>query len=749
MTEVSPVGTTSILPPIDSQNVTVVVSPPDSNRPPRGRRTPWVVGGAVLGLAVGLGLGFAYYTKQPAEYESSARLQVSGSVDPTEEESIIHSPRVLTPAAERLGAYQPFQVPPPASEANRIAFLAGHLYVSGPANDLALAFRGTHPVDAAKCLQAIVEAYRAEVAARSQGAKAPAPSPVPPPVSADAELASIDANVKHLNEKLRQVTAEDLAQVQARLATDRDLLNRLRLEEQGIKRDLARIEATGPDRKDRLATMKVLGIKPDEPVAAPPTQTPALEDTLQALEAKKAELGLRLGPEHRDMVSLDEQIRAVKARIAKQVPAPKKPDELDRRRGELESDLAKLATEIGMLVVTNDRDERVVRAATALRSEIDRLQAARQKAAARPKPPAATATPVVPPAAPVVDVVVPPTEGRRVAPVWYKILPPAALLGLLAGGGLGLLASLAGVRGGPRPPRVSQPTVTVLPPTPGVAPPAKKPARCRTPAEPVPQLGVSVLGRIPPIRTDLPVERKTTEGLSPILASFSRPSGPEAEAFRAARRELTSALQNRGHQVILVTGPDAGDGTSTVAANLAISLAQSGKRVVLVDCDLRSPQVQELFRIPRLGDCLRTVMAAEVDLRMAIRTCEVGNLFLLPAGRGPMDPVDIFTRPKFRELIADLRGSYEYVILDAPPSTAERELRALAGLTDGAVLVVCEGPDAVSRSDRGLEQTVRAGSRVLGAVINTAPTRPQSGPTAPVVPPPEPAKLVPTGRKKD
>lgn len=182
---------------------------------------------------------------------------------------------------------------------------------------------------------------------------------------------------------------------------------------------------------------------------------------------------------------------------------------------------------------------------------------------------------------------------------------------------------------------------------------------------------------------------------------------------------------------MVVTSPGDGDGKTTTAANLAISLAQSGKRVLLIDCDYRGTKQQELFRLTRLGDSLKSVLLNDVDLRVAVRPCEVANLFLLPAGRNPVDAVDLLTRAKFKDLVAELKGQYEYVLLDAPPTTAERELKGLAEQADGMVLVVRGGPDAKERTDRATSEVARAGSKVIGAVVTAAPVRPTAPPGRP------------------
>ncbi|MBX9628110.1 MAG: CpsD/CapB family tyrosine-protein kinase, partial [Gemmataceae bacterium] len=250
------------------------------------------------------------------------------------------------------------------------------------------------------------------------------------------------------------------------------------------------------------------------------------------------------------------------------------------------------------------------------------------------------------------------------------------------------------------------------------------------PADDATAFGLPVFARVSAIRTDLPPERRSGEGWDRLVVVFDRPSSAEAEAFRAARRALTAALQDRGHVVVLVTGPGPGDGKTTVAGNLAVSLAQAGKRVVLVDCDLRTPGVQGLFQLGRLGDGLRSVMSADTDLRLAVRSCEVGNLFLLPAGRGAMDPVDLLTRPKFRELVAELRARYEYVLIDGPPATAAAELTALADYADGAVLAVRAGADAATRAGWARDQIAATGVKVLGAVVNVTPATDPAAPPA-------------------
>lgn len=701
---------TPTTPPIPSQSVTVVVAPtPGESKGSSWLK--WTILGAVLGLLSGLAAAWNYHTKLPGEFESTARVQVSGPApagDAATQIAILRSRTVLNSAAAKLDDYRPWQLPPDKDEARRVAFLEKGLSiapeVSAAGSTLNVSFRGPHPADSPKYLRAIVEAYKTDVTSRPAGSPAVPRSTPLPPKQADAER-------ERLQKELAALTPDEPAAIEKRIASNRAKIDADQTRLKRIDKDLAVIKAVGPTRRDRLAAMEALGIKPDRPELLPAVaeEVKAAEESLKSLQAKKVELGRRLGPEHRDMVALDEQMAALKERIAKAKPMlPTGPDELERRQKSVEAERARIVAGAGAPASLLAADQKLLEEVSALRKRIDEL-AVQKPAPPTPNAPANEAATGI-----AVEAAIPTQDGRRVSPPWERSLVPGGAIGLLGGGFLGLLGSLFFTR--------SKSTRRNLKPyKPMVVSPV---VRTSSPAVPItsgPRLGVAVFANVPKIAADAPAEKRSGEGLSPMLLAFSRPSSGEAELFRIARRELTTALHNRGHQAIAVTSPGPGDGKSFVAANLAISLAQSGKRVLLADCDLRSARMQELFRITRLGDSLKSIMASEVDLRMAVRTCEITNLFLLPAGRGATDPADLLTRPKFRELIAELKSGYEYVILDCPSTQSQAEFAALASTVDGVVLVVRNGPDAPARAERARNEVIAAGSRVLGAVLNAAP----------------------------
>ena len=717
---------TSAPPP--TQSVTVVVSP-TTETPRTNPWLRWTRVGALVGLVLGLGGAAYYHSKLPGEFESTARVQVNGpaaSADADVQIGILRSRAVLERAAQKLDDFRPFEMPPPKSDAERVAYLGKGLSVSpelgaSSGSTLNVTFRGPHPTDTPKYLRAIVDAYKVELANRPAAPIPPskpsvdAPAPVP---VASLTVKQIEAEQDQLNKQL--AGKDDAAAIEKRLTASRTSADQMQVQLRGLDRDLALIRATGTARRDRLAAMEELGIKADRTVASPTAEAEAksAEEALRALQLKKAELGQRLGAEHRDMVALDEQMAFMKDRIAKARPeVPAGPDELDKHRVKLEADRAGLAAKTGVVAGTIATDQKLLVEVAGLRTRLNELNVQRPPANV-PQPKEAVASKE--PAAPTtysVQAVVPSNEGGRVSPQLYKSLVPGGAIGLLSGGLLGLLGSLVFNRSKPvrKLPKPIKPEVYTV--------------RVSSQSVPItsgPRLGVPVFANVPTLRADVELEKRSAEGLSPLLVAFTRPSSAEAEVFRNARRELATALHSRGHQVVPVTSPGTGDGKSLVAANLAISIAQSGKRVVLVDCDLKNAKIQELFRLTRLGDSLKSIMASEVDLRMALRSCEVPNLFVLPAGRGVTDPLDLLTRTKFREVIAELKSSYEYVILDAPSTLSEQEFAAISGTADGVVLVVRSGSDALARSDRARAQVIAAGARVLGAIVNAAPPAPDS-----------------------
>jgi capsular exopolysaccharide synthesis family protein len=244
----------------------------------------------------------------------------------------------------------------------------------------------------------------------------------------------------------------------------------------------------------------------------------------------------------------------------------------------------------------------------------------------------------------------------------------------------------------------------------------------RSPAEIRRRLGLPVVGHIPPIRTDLPIDNPALKGkevnMEPVIVSHLRPKSIEAEAYRGVRTQLYFSTQGTGHQVIQVTSPNPGDGKSTLAANLAVSIAQSGKRVVLIDCDFRKPRVHKIFHLEKPDVGLASVISGDCDLGEAIRTSEVPNMDLLPCGPRPQNPAELLTSPEFQGVLDQLRAKYDFVIIDTPPVLAVSDPAVVAPRVDGVLLVFRMTKKARPTAERAREQLAALGANVIGVIVN-------------------------------
>ena len=197
--------------------------------------------------------------------------------------------------------------------------------------------------------------------------------------------------------------------------------------------------------------------------------------------------------------------------------------------------------------------------------------------------------------------------------------------------------------------------------------------------------GAQVLGSIPQFDAGSAALDPNVP-LQPSLCYFHRPGSVEAEAYRNVRTALFVGL-NPQQKVIQVSSPEPGDGKSTFISNLAIALAQSGKRVLLVDADLRRPTIHRLFHA-RQDIGTTDVLSGEIQLINAVQECPVQNLWLLTAGFSPSNPAETLSSPRFNALLAEARREFDFVLVDSPPLLVVSDPCIVASRTDGLLLVV-------------------------------------------------------------
>jgi succinoglycan biosynthesis transport protein ExoP len=198
------------------------------------------------------------------------------------------------------------------------------------------------------------------------------------------------------------------------------------------------------------------------------------------------------------------------------------------------------------------------------------------------------------------------------------------------------------------------------------------------------------------------------------------PSSDVAETYRTIRTAVFFGTPERESRTILVTSPAPGDGKSTFASNLAIAMAQTGKRVLLVDCDFRRPAQHRIFE-SRPGIGLSTVLAGHESLDKAIQNTGIAGLDILPAGPVPSNPAEILNSQSFNEVLEELSVRYEHVVLDSPPVMAVADARILAAMCSVTILVLRAQSSTRKAAMHARRALQSVGAQILGVVVNDVP----------------------------
>jgi capsular exopolysaccharide synthesis family protein len=237
--------------------------------------------------------------------------------------------------------------------------------------------------------------------------------------------------------------------------------------------------------------------------------------------------------------------------------------------------------------------------------------------------------------------------------------------------------------------------------------------RIQSPEDVKIHLGLPYLGMIPRVR------RWRKGGRAPMIYNDAPPLF--AEALRTLRSHvLFSSTQN--HQtvrslVVTSTGPK--EGKTVVATNLAIALARSGNRVVLIDADLRRPHVHSMFDAPQEPG-LANLLLRRVRVRDALRATEVRGLYILPAGLTPPNPADLLGSALFKKLIHALAQQFDWIVFDSPPVLAVTDATVIAHIASDVLFVVAADKTSRRSAQAAIEQLQAAHASLVGGVLNRA-----------------------------
>lgn len=267
-------------------------------------------------------------------------------------------------------------------------------------------------------------------------------------------------------------------------------------------------------------------------------------------------------------------------------------------------------------------------------------------------------------------------------PQWKLMLPAGSMLGLMLGLGLALLLELIDT------------SIKI--------------------SRDIPRhVHVPILGTVPDV-DDEEVQIDQVE-----LASRSAPRSMVAEAFRSIRTNLLLSSPAERQRTVLIASARPDEGRTTVAINLALSIAQNGRRVLLVDANFHRPAIQRFFPNAKGGGLSNLLIGQGRLAELAVST-DLPNLDILPSGPIPPNPTELLAGPYLQKMITEAQDRYDQVIFDGPPVLLVSDGLVLAGAVDGVILVCRAKATSRGVALRGREQLERVNGRIFGAVLNAA-----------------------------
>jgi len=231
-------------------------------------------------------------------------------------------------------------------------------------------------------------------------------------------------------------------------------------------------------------------------------------------------------------------------------------------------------------------------------------------------------------------------------------------------------------------------------------------------------IGVSIVAHIPMIQ--LRKRQLKSASVDETLATYHVPSSREAEAFRSLRTALLFDSRKHGSKLIGFSSPTPGDGKTTSTVNLAVSIAQSGKSVLVIDCDLRRPRASGMLGVGNESGLTDLLLDGRELQDVIVDVDGIENLSVIPSGGHPPNPAELLMLPEFEQLLAVVREKFDYVLLDLPPLLAVSDPAIVAPMLDGIVFtlrVVKNGQKAAMKARKILDDLE---VRIIGAVVNAS-----------------------------
>lgn len=191
---------------------------------------------------------------------------------------------------------------------------------------------------------------------------------------------------------------------------------------------------------------------------------------------------------------------------------------------------------------------------------------------------------------------------------------------------------------------------------------------------------------------------------------------PIAEAYRTLRTNIQFSKVDGDLRTIMFTSAGPGEGKSTTAANTAVAISQTGKKVIMIDCDLRKPVLHKIFGKRNRG--VTNILVEELSVADLVQDTDIDNLRILTSGPIPPNPSELLGSARMLEIIESLKQLADVVIIDAPPTVAVTDASVLASKVDGIVLVLNSQTVRPEMAQKAKELLTKANGHILGVILN-------------------------------
>lgn len=201
------------------------------------------------------------------------------------------------------------------------------------------------------------------------------------------------------------------------------------------------------------------------------------------------------------------------------------------------------------------------------------------------------------------------------------------------------------------------------------------------------------------------------------LITQLNPRSPISEQYRTLRTNLEFSAVDQELKTIVITSSSPGEGKSMTTANLGSVYAQQGKKVLLIDADLRKPTVHYTFRLDNLRG-LSNILVGEAMLEQVINSSSIDHLDVVSSGPIPPNPSELLGSKSMQSLIAEASQLYDIILFDMPPVLAVPDAQILANYVDGSLLVIRSGQTEYEHAIKAKEALQSAKAKILGTVLN-------------------------------